>query len=323
MERLAGLGEDGLLALIFKRFARQRRPGLLLGPGDDAAVLRLAPGRVLVATQDDLAEDTHFELRWADFRRLGHKLFRINLSDLAAMGDVEPIGVVVSAGFPPDAPRRWATDFLQGLSDDVRSFGTPVIGGNLTRSSKVFFSMTALGAARPGRILRRSGAKAGDILAGVGPLGAAAEGLKLLKKGAAKAGGRASRPPSGRASAGRDAAGGPYVRAFYEPAPQREAAAVLAGKRLATSLIDNSDGLARCAALLAEASGLGAAVDLADAPVDGDPDAGEDYGLVFTVPPGRWPALRAALPLAYRLGRMVPKAKGTGAAGGYDHFKGR
>ena len=252
-----------------------------------------------MATQDDLAEGTHFETAWADFRRLGHKLFRINLSDLAAMGAVEPVGVIVSAGFPADAPRRWATDFLQGLSDDAKSFRTPVVGGNLSRSGKVFFSMTALGAALPGRIIRRSTAYAGDIIAGVGPLGRAVEGLKALKAGVRT---------------------GPAVRAFYEPMPQLRAAAVLAKRRLATSLIDNSDGLARSVALLAEESGLGAELDLAGAPIHGDPDAGEDYGLVFTVRPSRWAALRRVLPAAYRIGRMTSR-KGKGLpSGGYEHF---
>ncbi|MBI4677374.1 MAG: thiamine-phosphate kinase [Elusimicrobia bacterium] len=301
MNTLASLGEGGLLSLIFKRFSRQRHAGLVLGPGDDAAVLSLKPGRVLVATQDDLAEGTHFERRWADFRRLGHKLFRINLSDLAAMGEVEPLGVIVSAGFPSDAPRRWATDFLEGLADDAKTFRTPVVGGNLSRSSKVFFSMTALGTALPGRILERSGARAGDLIAGVGPLGKAAEGLKVIRRGG----------KTGRA-----------VRAFYEPVPHLRAAAILARGRLASSLIDNSDGLARCVAELSGAAGLGARVDLGEAPVAGDPDAGEDYGLVFTVAPSLWPSVRRALPRAYRLGRMTARmAEGRESpSGGYDHF---
>lgn len=302
---LSSLGEKGLLDIIFRRFRRQRHPGLVLGPGDDAAVLRTRPGRVLVATQDDLVEGTHFETSWADFRRLGRKLFRINLSDLAAMGGVEPAGVIVSAGFPADAPRRWATDFLQGLADDSRAFRTPVVGGNLTRSSRVFFSMTALGTAFPGRIVRRSTARLGDVIAGVGPLGAAGLGLSLLKTGVRT---------------------GPAVRAFYEPAPQFRAASVLAARGWATSLIDNSDGLARSVALLAEESGLGAVVELDEAPMQGDPDAGEDYGLVFTVRPRLWPAVRRALPGAYRLGRMTRtarKGKGLPAGEGFDHFHGR
>ncbi|MBI5623472.1 MAG: thiamine-phosphate kinase [Elusimicrobia bacterium] len=298
MKTLAALGERGLLSIIFKRFSRQRAKGLVLGPGDDAAVLRLTPGRVLVATQDDLAEGTHFETGWADFRRLGHKLFRVNLSDLAAMGDVEPLAVIVSAGFPSSAPRSWAVDFLDGLCDDAKAFRTPVAGGNLSRSSKVFFSMTALGAALPGRVLKRSTARAGDLIAGVGPLGAAAEGLKALK--------------AGRRT-------GPAIRAFYEPAPQFKAASVLARKGLATSLIDNSDGLARSVSLLAESSGLGAEVDLSRAPVRGDPHAGEDFGLVFTVPPSKWRAVKAALPGAYPVGRMTAR-KTSLPRGGFDHF---
>ncbi len=283
---LADLGESGLLEVIRRRFSRQRHPSLLLGPGDDAALARLEPGKVLVATQDDLAEGTHFELRWTDFRRLAHKLVRINLSDLAAMGAVAPLGVIVSAGFPARAPARWAGEFLRGLSEDCRRFRVAVLGGNLARSRNVFFSLTALGQASKGLLLRRSGARNGDLIAGLGPLGAASEGLKALKRGTRS-----------RAA----------VRAFWEPEPQFRAAEILARKNLAAALMDNSDGLGRSCEILAGEASLGFELDLSEAPVEGDPHAGEDYGLVFSVRPGKWAALKRALPGAYRLGRFTAR----------------
>lgn len=288
------LNERELLARIYKRFQTQNYPGLILGPGDDAAVAKLKPGRVLVATHDDLAEGTHFEVRWTDFRRLAHKLLRVNLSDLAAMGAVEPVGVLASAGFPAKAPAAWATEFLKGLAEDARRFGVPVLGGNLARSEKLFFSMTALGQARPEHLLKRSGAKPGDLIAGVGPLGKAALGLVELKRGARR---------------------GPNVRAFWEPEPQLAAGRLLAEKKLARCLIDNSDGLYQSCRLLAEASGLGfePEPDVADT-------SGEDYGLVFAVGPRRWKTLMGHLPRAYRLGRFSSSGRSTPPAGGFDHF---
>lgn len=305
MRRLSALGEAGLLAKIRERFRRQRNPSLILGPGDDAALLRVKPGHLLVATQDDLAEGAHFETRWTDFRRLAHKLLRINLSDLAAMGAVEPVGVLVSAGFPARAPQAWATGFLEGLAEDAARFKVAVLGGNLCKSDKIFFTLTALGQAKPEKILRRAGAKAGDILAGVGPVGAAALGLVELRKGK-----RSSR----------------FIDAFWEPEPQLRAGRILAEKKLATSLIDNSDGLMRSCELLAQESGLGFHLDLSRLEWGAAAADGEDYGLVFTVPPTRWAALKRVLPSAYHLGAMTKKPIRAGAdkfgpKAGFDHFR--
>lgn len=298
---LGELGEEGLLKDILKRFSRQRYPGLILGPGDDAALASLKPGRILVATQDDLVEGSHFELRWTDFKRLGHKLVRINLSDLAAMGAVEPVGLIVSAGFPASAPAGWARRFLGGLAEEARRFRVPVLGGNLVRSRKVFFSLTALGQVLKSGIIKRSGARAGDFIAGCGPLGAASEGLKDLKRGKRS---------------------GASVRAFWEPEPQFRAARVLAEKRLASALMDNSDGLGRSCAILARESSLDFKLDLSGVPLEGDPDAGEDYGLVFAVRPERWGALKRALPAVYRLGRFLPRSKKSRVSGrGFDQFR--
>jgi thiamine-monophosphate kinase len=298
---LAAIGETGLLELIRRRFSRQRFSGLLLGPGDDAAVLRLKPGHVLVATQDDLAEGAHFETRWTDFRRLAHKLLRINLSDLAAMGAVAPVGVLASAGFSPRTPRRWATEFLEGLAEDAARFNVPVLGGNLCRSEKLFFTLTALGQARPNLVLRRAGAKAGDILAGVGPIGDAARGLVELRRG----------KRTGR-----------YVKAFWEPESQLRAARILAERKLATSLIDNSDGLKRSCELLARESCLGFRLDLSHLEWAAAEADGEDYGLVFTVAPKDWGRLKRNLPSAYRLGVMTAeRCRAERGPSGFDHFR--
>jgi len=298
---LSDLGEAGLLEKIRARFARQRHPALVLGPGDDAALSKLKAGHVLVSTQDDLAEGAHFETRWTDFRRLAHTLLRINLSDLAAMGAVEPVGVLVSAGFPAKAPQDYATEFLAGLSEDAARFKVPVLGGNLCRSSKLFFTLTALGQAKPKNIIRRSGARDGDVLAGVGPIGDAARGLSELRAG--KTDGR-------------------FVKAFWEPEPQLAAARLLAEKKLATSLIDNSDGLLRSCQLLAGESGLSFRLSLGRLQWQAAQSDGEDYGLVFTVAPRDWSRLEKILPQAYRIGVISSERRGTvRKPAGFDHFR--
>jgi thiamine-monophosphate kinase len=299
---LSSIGEARLLDRIYARLKRQRFPFLLLGPGDDAGLLKIGSGKVLVATHDDLVEGTHFESRWADFKRLGRKLLRVNLSDLAAMGDVKPLAALATAGFPGSTPERRFQEFLEGLSADCALFKTALLGGNLVRSERVFFGLTALGEADPRFILRRSGARAGDILCGVGPLGLAGKGLSELRRGI----------KSGRA-----------VRAFWEPEPQFKAARVLARSRLATSLIDNSDGLSRSAAEIARASGVSYRLDRVPI-APGNPDAGEDYGLLFGVPPRRFGRLMAALPSAYRIGIFTRRDGVSGSIqDGYDQFRQR
>lgn len=308
---LARIGEAGLLEMIFRRLGRPRRPGraLVLGPGDDAGLLRVSPGRLLVASRDDLVEGTHFELRWADFGRLGGKLLRVNLSDLAAMGAVRPLAVLVSAGFPGRLSVSRFREFLDGLAKTARRYRVAVLGGNLTRSSRIFLSATILGEARPRHLIRRSGAKFGDLLCGFGPLGLAACGLEVL---------------NGRALGGR---WDPLVRAFWEPEPQLKAGRILAESGLATSLLDNSDGLHRSAEILGRASGVGIQIALSRAPrpkpledwcrrTGRDPrrrilEGGEDYGLIFTVPRSKWTALRRRLPGAYPLGVVVDRRWGV------------
>jgi thiamine-monophosphate kinase len=271
---LASLGERGLLSRIFKEFSGQRHPTLVLGPGDDAAVSRLAPGKVLVSTHDDQVEGTHFLRKGLDFKRLGQRLWRVNLSDLAAMGAVEPIGAIVTAGFPANVPSRWALDFLKGIAEDARRFKTPVLGGNLAKSKNLFFGMTLLGQAKKKNLVLRSGAKAGDLIAGIGPLGQA-----------------------------------PAL-----PEPQLKAGQILGESGLATSLIDNSDGLSASCAWLARESGV--AFELGSVPKGAE--RGEDYGLIFTVSPRNWSRLKTLLPGMYLLGYMK---RGRAEDSGFDHFK--
>ncbi len=312
---LGSLGERGLLKKIYGSFTaegnggkRRERDGafgsVILGPGDDAGALRIQAGTRLLLSKDDLVEGTHFERAWAEPGRLAARLLAVNLSDLAAMGWVKPLGCLVSAGFPADLPADWALGFLRGLKKAVSRWSVPVLGGNLARSERVYLSMTIVGSGES-RLILRGGARPGDILAGVGPLGEAAAGLDLLRRAGAQ--GHGAKVPRWARS---------LARSFWEPIPQLEAARRLAP--LLTSLMDNSDGLLSTARTLAESSGVRLRLSLAEAPASRpllrfawergldlrrhQAFGGEDYGLVFTLPARRWEEARRRVSGIYRLG---------------------
>jgi len=322
MRPVSRAGEAGLLRSIFKTFGGPGRGPILLGSGDDAAAIRVPAGRALVVSQDDQVEGTHFQRSWTDPYRLAGRLIRINLSDLAAMGGARPLACTVSAGLPASLPEAWFRRFLSGLAAHSRRHGLPVAGGNLSRSSRLFFSLAIFGSLPPRSLVRRSGARPGDILAGVGPVGDAAAGLRLL---------RGKRPVPGWAR--------PLVRRFWEPEPRLNEARRLAGR--ASSMMDNSDGLRRSIETLAASSGKGFAVRLDEIPASRplarwcgqrrislrrfQLDGGEDYGLLFTVPPRDWAAVQKAVPAVYRLGEATVgrgvRIDGSGRSRGFEHFR--
>jgi thiamine-monophosphate kinase len=299
------------LALIERIAARtSRRPGTLLGIGDDAALLRI--DGTAVATQDLLVEGVHFRRATIDPRDLGHKALAVNLSDLAAMG-AEPVAALVGLCLPPDAP---AAEDLDALYDGMEALagrhGVTLAGGDVTAGPALVLAVTALGRARPGvPPLRRSGGRPGDLLCVTGALGAAAAGLLLLED-----------PDLGD---GLDPDVGEALRAAHRRPEPRVAAGRALAEGGAHAMIDLSDGLALDALRVARACGLAARVELAALPLaDGVAEVaaaagrdaallgaagGEDYELLAAVPPERLDALRAAagVPLT-PVGRLEPGA---------------
>ena len=272
--RLSKLGELGLLAELEQR-------GLARGIENDAAQL----SGDLVVTQDALVEGVHFRLDWTSYRDLGYKAAAVNLSDLAASG-AEPEALLVTLGAPEEAELEDMLDLYAGLNEP----GVPVVGGDTTRTERLYLSVTALG--RSERVPGRSGARPGDLLVVTGPLGAA---------GAAFREGRHARPPLRLAE----------------------------GRRLATAahaLIDISDGLAVDAGHLARRSGCRLVIELEHVPLAPDATAddlrfGEDYELLAaTVDPLELTVIgrcEEGTGLAIRLdGNPV-------ALTGWDHFDGQ
>lgn len=322
---LAGQGEAGLLARIEKAFRFPRNRDLLIGPGDDCAVLRTAPGKALVITTDELVENTHFLRRFAAPEDLARKLVRINLSDLAAMGPVRPVSCVVGAGLPGALPADFALRFLRALKKEALSFGLTVAGGNLAGAREMHFYMTVWGEADRRKIVTRRGARPGDLLFNLGPLGESRAGLEILKGGRAAGKKKFSR----------------LIGAFWAPKPFLKEGALIGECALAAAMLDNSDGLFRSAAILADisrcavrlapdASAVSPAL-LAYARAKGADwreyavNGGEDYGLVFAVRPARAGLVRRLLPGARIVGRLE-KGRGVsvegydGKAEAFSHF---
>jgi thiamine-monophosphate kinase len=330
--RISQLGEFGWLKKLLPRlyWPASLDPQLCIGPGDDAGVLRITPGKVLVATTDTMVEGVHFERKWFPPRDLGEKLLAVNISDLAAMGDVKRLAALVTVSWPGDTPVDTVDKFYKGLRSCAQRWKIGFLGGDTVGSKRDWtVSATLLGEADPRYLVRRNGARLGDWIGVIGPLGLAAAGLEVLQKNI-------------RARIVSE----DFLNAFLRPQPQCDAGALLGRNRWASSMMDASDGLEASIKLLAEGSRLGAEIDLAKVPVAPalerwaklqrkDPmryvlRGGEDYALVFTVPPAKWPHLQRRLPAARRIGRMVSRREGCYAlqgtrkmslkSYGYAHF---
>jgi thiamine-monophosphate kinase len=231
---LGDVGEFGLIAELVRLFPQGEH--VLVGPGDDAAVLRVRTGHVVVST-DLLVEGRHFRRDWASAEDVGHRAAAQNLSDVNAMGGTAH-SLTIGLAAPPDLPVQWALDFARGFADECSLVGASVVGGDLTRASEVVVAVTVIGACIQAPVLR-SGAEPGQVLAIAGRQGWSAGGLAVL--------GRGFRSPR------------VLVEAYRRPQPPYDAgpAAAAAG---ATAMIDVSDGLVADAGHLAADSGV--AIDL-------------------------------------------------------------
>lgn len=231
---LADIGEFGLIEAFTALF--EQGPHVLVGPGDDAAVLRVRTGHVVVST-DLMVEGRHFRRDWASAADVGHRAAAQNLSDINAMGG-RATSLTIGLAAPADLPAAWAMEFAAGFAEEAALVGASVVGGDLTRADEIVIAVTVLGACTVAPVLR-SGAEAGDVVALAGRQGWAAGGLAVL--------GRGFRSPR------------VLVEAYRRPEPPYDAGAAAATAG-ATSMIDVSDGLVADAGHLASASAV--AIDL-------------------------------------------------------------
>ena len=321
-----GLTEFGLIECIARR--TRARGDVLLGIGDDAALLQPPPGQALAVTADTLNAGVHFptESPPAD---IGWKALAVNLSDLAAMG-AEPLWCTLSLSLP-QADAGWMEGFIDGFFALADASGITLVGGDTTRGP-LSLSITAIGTVPAGRALRRDGARVGDDIWLSGPPGEAAGALRLWQQGRLDV-----RMPAN------DANHETLRQRLQRPTPRLQLGLALRG--VATAAADVSDGLLADLGHIAARSGVGAVVQAeclplspalrealgSDAARDCALRGGDDYELCFTAAPEQRDVLHAlSSQLALRLTRIGHIVEGQGVrcdgdagnqqASGYRHF---
>jgi thiamine-monophosphate kinase len=283
---ISALGERQLVERLKSRFGPD--PDFVeIGIGDDAAVVEGVRGESLVVTTDSLVEGVHFARKWTSLAAVGHKALAVNLSDIAAMG-ARPRFALLSLALPAELLVSEFDELIDGFATLATRTGTTLVGGNLTRSpGPIIVDVTVGGAGHRRKLLRRTGARPGDRLFVTGLVGGAGAGLEMLEQGLERN--------------GMDPDALDCLRAIERPEPRLRLGSIVGRSRAAAAAIDLSDGLADAAVRLAEAAGLGVAIDGASVPVHpgartwwssrgGDPVAaalasGEDYELAFAVRP--------------------------------------
>jgi thiamine-monophosphate kinase len=310
------VGEFGLIAAMTAGL--RRGTGVLLGPGDDAAIVAAGDGRVVVSV-DTLVQDGHFRLDRTTAGDLGHKAAAVSMADIAAMGAV-PTGVLLALCLPADIAVDWVLELMGGIDAECTTAGACVIGGDVVRGDRVVLTVTVLGDLQGREPVTRSGARPGDVVAVAGALGRSAAGLAVQERGV-----RGDWPD--------------LLAAHHRPRPPYAAGPEAAGLG-ATSLIDVSDGLLADLGHVATAGGVTIDVRsaafvpdarLAQAARAVDADAlgwmltgGEDHALAATFPA----AVR--LPATWRVvgtvggGQAAVTVDGRAWSGllGWDHFAG-
>ncbi|MFC9998141.1 thiamine-phosphate kinase [Nocardia sp. NPDC127526] len=170
------LGEFALIDRI--NAGRTQAPGVLMGPGDDAALVAAPAGRFVVTT-DMLLEHRHFRLDWSSPQDIGRKAIAQNAADVVSMG-ARPSAFVVALGCPSDTPVAFVEALADGMWVEAERAGASIAGGDMVRSSEIIISVTAFGDPLGAEVITRSGARPGDVVAVAGRLGRSAAGLAVL-----------------------------------------------------------------------------------------------------------------------------------------------
>ena len=281
------MNEFELIARYFSRPCSDA--SVLLGVGDDCAALRVPAGESLLVSTDLLVEGRHFPESTTAFD-VGYKAMAVNLSDLAAMG-ARPLGVTLGLALPSIEP-DWLAAFAQGFYALAEQHGICLVGGDTVKSPVRSLAVTIMGSAQPDRVLKRSGAQPGDLIAVTGTLGDAGLGLRSIQH-----------PESIPFSLM------PEDVAFLQVRLNRPTPRVEEGRRLAEvahAALDVSDGLLQDLEHLLRASNVGAVIEMERLPLSSaarswiaaDPTqrdllltAGDDYELLFAIPPDQWGTL--------------------------------
>lgn len=296
---VAALSEDALIRQLFAPIAGDGALGLR----DDAALIPAPAGSELVLTVDTLVADVHF-FRDDPPGMVARKALRVNLSDLAAKG-ADPIGFLLSLSLPSDTSLSWIAAFSEGLGADARATSCALLGGDTVRTAgPLTVSVTAIGRVPTGYMVKRTGARAGDILAVTGTIGDAALGLRLrLEEG------------EGEHAAGHDVwrdvltpgEQAHLLQRYLLPEPRN--AMALALREHASGAMDVSDGLIGDTQKMLAVSGVSGEIEIGNVPLSAAVKAaaafnpqlllravtgGDDYEVICTVHPDKFEALSRA-----------------------------
>jgi len=331
---LRELGENRMVSRFRELTAKGLGRGVLAGPGDDAALVRIPENRLLLFTCDMTVEGVHFRRAWATPRQIGWKAMAANVSDIGAMGG-EPGFAVASVAAPGEVTGDFLDEIAEGLMECASRYGASLVGGDLVGSpGPVVVDVALTGWIAEGLALRRSGARAGDAVLVTGALGASAAGLAALRQGLSA----------------EDERVGAALTAHLTPCPRLVEGQAIAAAKRATAMMDLSDGLAEDLPRLCRESNLGARLQTSQIPVHPSCRAvaellgldalalavsgGEDYELLLTCPPDAVKEVREAVAAAGGvsvtvIGEMVSEEgvvtvedsgleRAMGA--GFDHF---
>ncbi|MFP3911888.1 MAG: thiamine-phosphate kinase [Desulfobacteraceae bacterium] len=340
IETVSQIGEFGLIDRIHELIQREgveARGEDSLGMGDDCAVLAARPGYDVLVTCDCVVEGRHYLPQYTSPFDLGRRAMALNISDIGAMGG-RPLYAVISLGLTPDTRIADVEAMYSGFVSELNPFGAAIMGGNITQSGDgLFTDITLIGEIQKGCAVRRSTARAGDVVLVTGYPGESGAGLALLLK-------------QGRSA---DLTDHPLVKAYTRPSHRAREGYAAADSGLATAMIDISDGLLGDLGHICTESGLGAHLFEAKLPLREPLQAfaqerrmrpyeavlqeSDDYELIITVPPQE--ARRFCSVIAeisgvpvHEIGTMTPKAgeltlslvdgtrKDMGTAG-WDHLK--
>jgi thiamine-monophosphate kinase len=298
---------------------------ILLGIGDDCAVLRIPGGFDTLVTTDFSLEGIHFRRRWHSAESVGHRCLARGLSDIAAMGG-EPVAVFLSLALPGDLGQEWVDEFLRGMVRLATKHGATLAGGDTAESpNSILADIIVVGAVPKEKSVLRCGARTGDAIYVSGALGGSAAAVLELERG------------------GKKKLDARYYPKHFYPDPRLELGRILRESGSVSAMIDTSDGLSVDLAHICEESGVGAEVEADAVPLAkvGKPrrevglevalHGGEDYELLFTArPEKRIPSRIAGVPIT-RIGYItrgknifVVNRDGSGSElvpRGWEHFR--
>lgn len=308
--KLSDIGEFRVISSI-RSDLKDFQKGVIVGIGDDTAAIKVSGEKLLLFTSDSLVEDVHFKWDYTSPFQVGWKALVVNISDVAAVGG-NPTHCLVSLALPSDTERNLVREVYRGLKKAASKYRVGIVGGDTVRAPSFIITVSLLGEVKRENIVLRSGAKPGDLIYVTGQLGSSGAGLACLKA------------PNWKVK--------PEIRQFLIKkhlmlSPRLVEGQKIASSQIATSMIDLSDGLASDLHRLAEESKVGAVLWEDEFPTALATEqlakvmgksllewilyGGEDYELLFAVPPNKKEKLKQTLSFPHTLiGEIVDRDQG-------------